>query len=174
MQDTKKRRNWAHLIWLLVAAVLVISLCGRAEKPSESPTPTPTIQDVATKLDPLSELRPTPSPLLSDTSGHNDIDDYKGELGTLITAHDFEEYCAVIRDGYWHLMDDHEDTTFVFVHVTAVSQDVPVNGVAQRLTMCGLDLNGDACVGPACDWESPPKLGPDLRIVEPPKFKEGR
>ena len=41
------------------------------------------------------------------------------------------------------------------------------------LTMCGLDLNGDACVGPACDWESPPKLGPALWIVEPSKFKEG-
>lgn len=41
------------------------------------------------------------------------------------------------------------------------------------LTMCGLDLNGDACVGPACDWESPPKLGPALWILEPSKFKEG-
>ena len=160
---TKKRGNWAPLICTLVAAVLVFILCGRAEKPSESETPTPTIQDVATKLDPLPEPR-----------GHKDIDHYQGALGSQITRHDFKAYCGVIRDGYWHMMDDHEGTTsFVFVLATAASQDVSVDGVVQRLTMCGLDLNGDACVGPACDWESPPKLLPDGQRI-PPKFKEGR
>ena len=130
--------------------------------PSLTPMPTanPTIMPTVT---------PTPAP--TSAKDHKDLDHFQGRLGPLI-ADDFDAYCGFIRDEYWHLMEEHESTTFVFVHVAAYQFEFPPNEIARRLTMCGLDLNGGACVGTACDWESAPKLGPDGQIIEPPKFKE--
>ena len=138
--------------------------------PSLTPMPTanPTMTPTST---PTSMPTVTPTPAPTSAKDHKDLDHFQGRLGPLI-ADDFDAYCGFIRDEYWHLMEEHESTTFVFVHVAAYQFEFPPNEIARRLTMCGLDLNGEACVGTACDWESAPKLGPDGRIIEPPKFKE--
>ena len=120
----------------------------------------------------LSTPDSVPPTTASPTGSHRDLDHISyGRLWPL-TVEDFDEYCGPIRDEYWHLIHFHGYTTFLFINVATVQLDFPVGEIGRRLTMCGLDLNGTDCVGPACDWESPPKLGPDGRIIVPPKFKE--
>ena len=93
-----------------------------------------------------------------------------GQLWYLTVA-DYEDYCGVIRDDYWHVMREHDSTTFVFVSTAANQLGLTGGEIANRLTMCGIDLDGADCVGTACDWETPPKLLPDGRLI-PPVFKD--
>ena len=107
------------------------------------------------------------------TKEHNELVHLSiGQLWYL-TVDDYKDYCGIIRDDYWHVINEHDSTTFVFIHVAANQLEFPVGEISRRLILCGLDLNGRDCVGNACDWEVPPKLLPDGRLV-PPVFKDQR
>ena len=135
-------------------------------KPNSTLThiPVPTATSIrASVATPTSTLAPTPEP--AAISNHDGFDHIN--LGRLwpITAADFDAYCGIIRDEYWHFIRSHDGTTFVFINVAAVQLEFTSNEIATRLTLCGLDLNGEDCLGPACDWEAPPKLLPDGQFV---------
>lgn len=140
--------------------------------PTATPTPVPTpMPEAIAVVDPKPTTSPTPTP--TATSSHDGFDHIN--LGRLwpLTVADFDAYCGIIRDEYWHYIRNHNGTTFVFILTAANQLEFTPNEIARRLTLCGLDLNGEDCVGAACDWEVPPKLLPDGRMI-PPVLKDQR
>ena len=173
--NPKKKPSWGYGILVLVVVALFFYLLGRSSAPTEFAQPSPTSPDQVTEDQGITDLAPNfdPNPPAANAT-HTGLDHFKAGVAPLIIADDFNGYCGVMRDEYWHLMNDHDSSTFVFVNFIAGWYDYPSNEIVRRLTMCGLDLNNEACVGPACDWESPPVLSPDGQIAVPPRFKEQR
>jgi hypothetical protein len=168
--------SFAILLLLFIIAGMISGSGTPEQERGEAVEPTSgqeTESAQATASQKVTDDVPTIDPKLmpSATTNHDDLDHISLAKLWPLVVEDFHAYCGIIRDDYWHVMKGHDSSTFVFVYVAARRFDFPPNEIARRLTMCGLDLNGEACVGTPCDWETPPRFTPDGTFI-PPKLKD--
>ena len=53
-----------------------------------------------------------------------------------LTVNDYQAYCGIIRDDYWHVINEHDSSTIAFVSQAAIELGLSTSEVANRLTMC--------------------------------------